>query len=562
MTEPPATAVTEPPPAPPHVTSEPSRAGRWRLLLLAASLIYVFIGAYAFDWAPRLASWLRNEKPPALEAHVFPLPAAPDGLTWVEVAGMEDGYPSRVPSVLGLHALLRNRRFAVLTAELEKLQLAFEMDPRKEYWAVDSFQAFGVADPAFGPLIDAWIAASPASFVPLLARAEHRSGVAWHYRGFAWASETPYARFAAFDRMRALAAKDAEAVIVQNPRVLAAHVLLVTDAQQPKERSDRFDSAEPRLPPSFLLQRAYIAGEQPRWGGSYERMEELAARAMSRAADNPRFKLLAGFVEWARAQDALTAKSYAAAVAAADRALQHGQHFAFHRARGDAKLALGEPAAALAAYDRAIQLKPENDELWSQRASALWELKRFGDAGEAFLMALRLNPAERLEQRRDYAGALVTAGKVELVNGRAREALAAFDNALLLDGANLEARRIKEEILVRHATRAPSPELSAMIERADREGTFEAYLALDDALVKQQRFAEIIAAWTRYLERNPRDGRALNERAGAYTHLRRYRDALVDTERACDLGESRACEHTPRLREIVRRTDALPGPRQ
>jgi Flp pilus assembly protein TadD len=55
------------------------------------------------------------------------------------------------------------------------------------------------------------------------------------------------------------------------------------------------------------------------------------------------------------------------------------------------------------------------------------------------------------------------------------------------------------------------------------------------------RFADVVEMWTRYLEANPRDGRAHLERGGAFFHLGRRDEARADAKAACDLGVSEGC---------------------
>lgn len=59
--------------------------------------------------------------------------------------------------------------------------------------------------------------------------------------------------------------------------------------------------------------------------------------------------------------------------------------------------------------------------------------------------------------------------------------------------------------------------------------------------MKQRRFPEIIDMWTRYIQDNPRDGRAHLERGGAYYQSNRRQEALADASAACELGVSEGC---------------------
>lgn len=99
---------------------------------------------------------------PGLLPRVLPL-LGPDGAD-------ADGYPKRYVDRVGLRSLLAFHQFADLTNYFEQFQTAFEADPRKEYWPIDAGEAFESAEPEIVAELDAWVAATPQSFAPYLAR--------------------------------------------------------------------------------------------------------------------------------------------------------------------------------------------------------------------------------------------------------------------------------------------------------------------------------------------------------------------------------------------------------
>lgn len=100
---------------------------------------------------------------------------------------------------------------------------------------------------------------------------------------------------------------------------------------------------------------------------------------------------------------------------------------------------------------------------------------------------------------------------------------------------------------------ANETEVTAAVDRALREDSFDAYLALDNVLAPRGRFGEVIAHWDRYLASHPDDGRAYMERGGAYTHLKRPVEAERDADSACKLGFARGCEFRGQMRTIEKR---------
>ena len=77
-----------------------------------------------------------------------------------------DGYPLRTVDKRAVLRMLRARQF-------------------------DALDAFANIDPTLEPLLDAWAAAKPDSYMALAARGVHQEAVGWHRRGGRWACETP-----------------------------------------------------------------------------------------------------------------------------------------------------------------------------------------------------------------------------------------------------------------------------------------------------------------------------------------------------------------------------------
>jgi tetratricopeptide (TPR) repeat protein len=483
-----------------------------------------------------------------VESHPLPLPAVASELVFVGEEGTDaTGYPKKTVSVLCMHSLLRNRRFEELTRYVDGIQREFESDFRKEYWPTDALSAFGALDPAFEALLDEWVAQHPNSFAPYAARGNYRSSLASHYRGGEFIAKTPPAQLAAMNAELDRAQQDYERALMLEPDALDPHLGLISDGKHRGRAQQAFERAVTRFPLSFRLYFAAMSARTPRWGGSYAIMSAIADRAQRDTSRNPRLEILPGVVELARAEDLTTAKDYQGALAAAIRAQSFGENWTFFAERGEAQAHLGDFKSAVAEYDRALALRSELGGVLRKRAHALFKLQEFERAGESFAKALQINPTEGLENRATYAGGLEFAGNKHFNAGRAREALAAYDLALFIQPDRAETRRWRDELLRRGNPNLDPDELERLTRRAQKEDGFEAYLALDGALAKRGRFAEIIEHWTEHLARHPEDGRGYLERGGAYRAIRQMDAAIRDAERACELGVVRGCEYAKKF---------------
>lgn len=125
---------------------------------------------------------------------------------------------------IALRRLLVDRRFAELTAALEGLQALSEADCAQELIGLDAFEAFYCAAPATSKLFDDWVAASPDSYAPLVARGTWRFAMAEAGRGTAFARDTSEAQWKAMAALAPQARADLEASIAKHPTFAAAAI--------------------------------------------------------------------------------------------------------------------------------------------------------------------------------------------------------------------------------------------------------------------------------------------------------------------------------------------------
>ena len=91
--------------------------------------------------------------------------------------------------------------------------------------------------------------------------------------------------------------------------------------------------------------------------------------------------------------------------------------------RGSCCGTLGKPAGAVAAYDRAIELRPAVADAWINRGKALRELGEFVDALDSFGTALKINPGH-LRARNERSILLAVLSREAEAEAEARRVLA------------------------------------------------------------------------------------------------------------------------------------------
>jgi tetratricopeptide (TPR) repeat protein len=476
------------------------------------------------------------------------LPDVPKDPTFVGAEGADEhGYPLRRPDKIALQTLLRLDRFADLDRWIEFYQAQFEADPNKEYWSHDVVVAFLAADPTLGPKLDAWVGAAPGSFAAKAARGAWHEAMGFAKRGTKTRDETSPEQFAEMRRYHAKAIADFEAALSTRPRAMGAHEGLIAIARadgDPRIPRQRLDAALAQCRSCFGVRAEYIIALTPRWGGSHREMRAFVAETTRLVEAHPKLRLLAGYVPWDRCRTAAADDNPAAALAACDEAVAVGEHPRFLTARARVLNRAKRHDEAQTVLARALRLAPQDEEALFARHIARRETKDVVGAAEDLLVAYRLDPsAENMVDDVDWmVKKLVYDGQELGKAGKHDDAAKRFDLAAALapDDASIRNRQVY------NAAAAGADDLAARVSAAPDD--FDLRLQLDHALATERRFAEIVASWDDYITRHPDDGRAFRERGGARWHLGQRDEGIADTEKACELGNPKACGDVPKMK--------------
>jgi tetratricopeptide (TPR) repeat protein len=246
---------------------------------------------------------------------------------------------------------------------------------------------------------------------------------------------------------------------------------------------------------------------------------------------------------------------------------------------------LGNYAAALDTFDKALKLRPDHAELINNRAGALTEAKRYHEALIAYERALEIRP--------DYASAHNNRGCVFMEMERFEDALSSYGRAVVLDPDNAEfvnnlgraltrLRRYTDALDCYGDALALRPDYDdALINRgvtlnelARHDEALECFdqlltrvsnhadalLNRAHVLVKLNRFEEALDTYDRLLARYPDRHQALLHRGFALTKLKRFEEALECYEmalvRKVDPAEALNARATT-LRDMDRVSEAI-----
>ena len=220
-------------------------------------------------------------------------------------------------------------------------------------------------------------------------------------------------------------------------------------------------------------------------------------------------------------------------------------------ARGNSCLQSGRVEEALRAYDRAIELNPDQLESHFNRGNVLLRLQRQSEALAAFERAIAISP-ELAMAHYNRATLLSAAGRVD-------EARRGYQRTLELDPNFMQARFNLGTLLL---AQGDLPQALACMDAviAHAPNVPQAHLTRGTALLKMKRLPEAIQSLDRALALNAQYPEALSNRGSARLQMKQYGAALADLQTAIRLKPDQAETHHlmgTLLRETQRHDEAL-----
>jgi hypothetical protein len=181
------------------------------------------------------------------------------------------------PGPLGL---LKSRKYAELEAYYSNVQKRYETGALNDEQLYTEFRALYEDAAANERYFTAWAKLFPQSYPARLARGAYYYRMAWFVRGEKLISETPPDQIQEMQRYAALARPDllASFEMTHKPYLTALYMLNLTILVGPlEERQKWFEIGTQMDPENLFVRQRWMFSLQPRWGGSYEQMNEFLA---------------------------------------------------------------------------------------------------------------------------------------------------------------------------------------------------------------------------------------------------------------------------------------------
>ncbi|MBW4496149.1 MAG: tetratricopeptide repeat protein [Oscillatoria princeps RMCB-10] len=207
----------------------------------------------------------------------------------------------------------------------------------------------------------------------------------------------------------------------------------------------------------------------------------------------------------------------------------------YYLRQGNQFLDLNRPEEALDSFDKIIDdLNSENAEAWKGKGNALFLLERYEGALAAYEKALQLQPND--------PKTLINKGKVLYQLGRSREALDAHEQAIKSEPNNADAWNGKGIALIgmgRWEDALAAFDKAREIKPQDPTVWQSKALALDYLQRRQEAaniYEEALAVYDKTVKSNPNNLTAWVDRGSVLMKLQRPQDALESYEKALNIN--------------------------
>jgi tetratricopeptide (TPR) repeat protein len=305
------------------------------------------------------------------------------------------GYAPITADRLKILELLREKKYPEIETQINSYLASMEKDVHNENDFWEAFETFNIDDPSLQAPLDDWVKQSPKSWVPFAARSQYLLEQGEATRGSEFANETSSKQFEEMDKVFVKAAADAQAAMKLNSRPLITYDVLMTIASYHGDIDQCKSFMEKELaisPYTFGGRTGYMMALLPRWGGSYDQMDNFAEESQKYADKNAKLRVLEGYVDWDRGRLKVGDDDPVAAIKYFTKALSYGDHWLFYTTRGGTYNQKKQFRAALADLDKAVALRPQHVDTLCSRGYARWNMGQAANAKSDIELALKLDP--------------------------------------------------------------------------------------------------------------------------------------------------------------------------
>jgi tetratricopeptide (TPR) repeat protein len=451
-----------------------------------------------------------------------------------------------IPRMVELRKMLQYEQLEELNGILEEYQNLFQEDPYNEYKVNDAYRAFDITDPSYEEFFKKWINTFPDKYQPYLAIAQYYYARAWENRGYKWAKDTPEEQFEEMQFYFSKAEEHLKVALEINPNLIVGYQILIgiyNANGNDTEEDGIIEKALALFPYSFLIRSASLWAKEPRWGGGYVTMEEIAKDGEEYCDINPKLAALYGFIYCDQAKNFRLNKRYEEAIDLYTKAISFGDHWAFYNERAHVyHFNLKEYDQALEDINTSIELRPTIDKSYRMRSRIFFAKGNYNDSIKNLHTAEILRPKDpETKEWKEWASKNLLNKGHRVFKSDLNVAIENYNLSVKFDDQNFETYYWRGMAFYQlEDFESALSDLDLAIEINPHH--FESYRMVDYILVKDRQWDTIINYWDKFLELEPDHAKAYLERAGTHYHNKDFEKALGDLEKSCELGNKEACK--------------------
>ena len=443
----------------------------------------------------------------------------------------------------------QKQSFTSLNSKLEEFQQAFEEDYQAEDYVFDAFEVFKKADSAYEPVLQNWVKQFPTSYAPYVARAEYYCACALQARGNKRAIEKDQSEYKEMERYYSLALLDIDQALKLKVVMDVCYTLKV-EIGMALEKEELITSALIEAakyhPYEYRVRLKYLQTLTPRNGGSYEKMEGFIASCVKYAVYNPKIKELSAAIPADKGSVFSYLGKYDQAVKMYTEALKYSNYHSYYAARGDAYAKLQEYKLAMADYDRALELSPNDPEYLHRKAQAITSQNRFIDAQKMKRQSNQADtyddwpPKKSSKVENEQAIKHAQKGNDFMNAGQYGQAISEYTEAIrfLPDEYVLYHNRALCYLQSNNEEGALQDFLHAIERKRD---DIDAYIKITTIYANRGMFDDAINSMNKAIVVKPDDAELFYYRGKVYEKRGMNVEALQDIRQACEMGYQRAC---------------------
>lgn len=304
-------------------------------------------------------------------------------------------YLKESEELLALRDLLEKGDYQQLHQILDDYQTQFENGEGGEIEYDNAIRILGNPDPKNKTYFDKWIVVMPDVYTAYLARAYYYHELAWAKRGEGFARDTTDEQFTGMHEAQAYALRDIDKALELNPKLMIAYSTLISIYSTGGSRKQKFDTLKKALninPASYIVRRDMLQFLLPKWGGSYQAIEEFLQDTEKHIDQNQELAPLMGYLDYAKSMQAYSKKDFDKTIDYATAAIEKGKKSWYFKKRAQAYYSLKDFELAVVDYSNAIKANKYDANLYVWRARAYKRLGQPGKAFRDFEFAVKLYP--------------------------------------------------------------------------------------------------------------------------------------------------------------------------